>query len=114
MPKSMHQATGRKFFKQFPPNGLFVFKTMSGNERRTLKKIAKVRAVDLRIGKKGLTRTFVEEARKILSRDGMIKFSHSLGREDHNELISRIEFLLSADLVTKVGKTLTFCKISST
>ena len=113
MPKSMHQATGRKFFKQFPPNGLFVFKTMSGNERRTLKKIAKVRAVDLRIGKKGLTRTFVEEARKILSRDGMIKFSHSLGREDHNELISRIEFLLSADLVAKVGKTL-MAKTAST
>ena len=85
---------------------------MNGKERRTLKSMAKVRPVDLKIGKKGLTETFLDEARKILSRDGMIKFSHSLVREDRNDLVSKIEPLLSVNLVEKVGKTLTFSQVA--
>lgn len=85
---------------------------MNGKERRTLKSMAKVRPIDLKIGKKGLTETFLEEARKILSRDGMIKFSHSLVREDRNDLVSKIEPLLSVNLVEKVGKTLTFSQVA--
>ena len=85
---------------------------MNGKERRTLKSMAKVRPIDLKIGKKGLTETFLEEARKILSRDGMIKFSHSLVREDRNDLVSNIEPLLSVNLVEKVGKTLTFSQVA--
>ena len=85
---------------------------MNGKERRTLKSMAKVRPIDLKIGKKGLTETFLDEARKILSRDGMIKFSHSLVREDRNDLVSKIEPLLSVNLVEKVGKTLTFSKVA--
>jgi RNA-binding protein YhbY len=85
---------------------------MNGKERRNLKSIAKVRPVDLKIGKKGLTETFLNEARKILSRDGMIKFSHSLVREDRNDLVSKIEPLLSVNLVEKVGKTLTFSQVA--
>tara|TARA_E500000178_G_scaffold46891_1_gene42122 strand:- start:2196 stop:2456 length:261 start_codon:yes stop_codon:yes gene_type:complete len=85
---------------------------MNGKERRTLKSIAKVRPIDLKIGKKGLTETFLDEARKILSRDGMIKFSHSLVREDRNDLVSKIEPLLSVNLVEKVGKTLTFSQVA--
>ena len=54
---------------------------MNGKERRNLKSMAKIRPIDLKIGKRGLTETFLDEARKILSRDGMIKFSHSLVRE---------------------------------
>ena len=85
---------------------------MNGKERRTLKSMAKVRPIDLKIGKKGLTETFLEEAHKILSRDGMIKFSHSLVREDRNDLVSKIEPLLSVNLVEKVGKTLTFSQVA--
>ncbi|MGB0355022.1 MAG: YhbY family RNA-binding protein [Opitutales bacterium] len=85
---------------------------MNGKERRTLKSMAKVRPIDLKIGKKGLTETFLDEARKILSRDGMIKFSHSFVREDRNDLVSKIEPLLSVNLVEKVGKTLTFSQVA--
>ena len=85
---------------------------MNGKERRNLKSMAKVRPIDLKIGKKGLTETFLDEARKILSRDGMIKFSHSLVREDRNDLVSKIELLLSVNLVEKVGKTLTFSQVA--
>ena len=85
---------------------------MNGKERRTLKSIAKVRPIDLKIGKKGLTETFLDEARKILSRDGMIKFSHSLVREDRNDLVSKIEPVRSVNLVEKVGKTLTFSQVA--
>lgn len=85
---------------------------MNGKERRNLKSMAKVRPVDLKIGKKGLTETFLGEARKILSRDGMIKFSHSLVREDRNDVVSKIEPLLSVNLVEKVGKTLTFSQVT--
>ncbi|MBD36642.1 MAG: hypothetical protein CMI28_01005 [Opitutae bacterium] len=86
---------------------------MNGKEKRNLKSIAKVRPVDLKIGKKGLTDTFVEEARKILSRDGMVKLSHSFARDDRNELICKIEPMLSANLIEKVGKTLTFSNASA-
>jgi RNA-binding protein YhbY len=85
---------------------------MNGKERRNLKSIAKVRPIDLKIGKKGLSETFLNEARKILSRDGMIKFSHSLVREERNDLVSKIEPLLSVNLVEKVGKTLTFSQVA--
>lgn len=85
---------------------------MNGKERRTLKSMAKVRPIDLKIGKKGLTETFLDEARIILSRDGMIKFSHSFVREDRNDLVSKIEPLLSVNLVEKVGKTLTFSQVT--
>ena len=50
---------------------------MKGRDRRNLKSLAKVRSIDLKIGKKGLTSNFLEEARKILLRDGMIKMSHT-------------------------------------
>lgn len=85
---------------------------MNGKERRNLKSMAKVRPIDLKIGKKGLTETFLDEARNILSRDGMIKFSHSLVREDRNDLVSKIEPLLSVNLVEKVGRTLTFSQVA--
>ena len=85
---------------------------MNGKKRRNLKSMAKIRPIDLKIGKKGLTETFLDEARKILSRDGMIKFSHSLVREDRNDLVSKIEPLLSVNLVEKVGKTLTFSQVA--
>ena len=52
---------------------------MNGKERKILNQWRKS---DLSTKeKRGLTETFLDEARKILSRDGMIKFSHSLVRE---------------------------------
>ena len=85
---------------------------MKGRDRRNLKSLAKVRSIDLKIGKKGLTSNFIEEARKILLRDGMIKMSHTLLKNERHDVISKIELLLSVQLIEKVGKTLTFHKIS--
>lgn len=86
---------------------------MKGRDRRNLKSLAKVRPIDLKIGKKGLTSNFLEEARKILLRDGMIKMSHTLLKNERHDVISKIELLLSVQLIEKVGKTLTFHKIST-
>jgi len=86
---------------------------MSGRDRRSLKSLAKTRSIDLKIGKKGLTNTFLEEANKVLTKDSMIKFSHSLIRAERNELITKIEDKLSVNLIEKVGKTLTFHKTPS-
>lgn len=86
---------------------------MNGKERRKLKSIAKVRSVDLKIGKKGLSEAFLQEAFKILSKDGMIKFSHTMLREERDDLISSIEKLMSVNLIEKVGKTITFSKTPS-
>ena len=83
---------------------------MKGRDRRNLKSLAKVRSIDLKIGKKGLTSNFLEEARKILLRDGMIKMSHTLLKNERHDVISKIELLLSVQLIEKVGKTLTFHK----
>ena len=86
---------------------------MNGKERRKLKSIAKVRSVDLKIGKKGLSDAFLQEASRILLKDGMVKFSHSMLREERDDLISSIEKLMSVNLIEKVGKTITFSKTSS-
>ena len=83
---------------------------MNGRERRNLKSLAKTRSIDLKIGKKGLTDTFLEEANKVLVKDSMIKFSHSLIKADRDELIAKIELKLSVILIENVGKTLTFHK----
>ena len=85
---------------------------MKGRDRRNLKSLAKVRSIDLKIGKKGLTSNFLEEATKILLRDGMIKMSHTLLKNERHDVISKIELLLSVQLIEKVGKTLTFHKIT--
>ena len=83
---------------------------MNGKEKRNLKSRAKTRSIDLKIGKKGLTDTFLEEANKVLVKDSMIKFSHSLIKADRDELIAKIELNLSVILIENVGKTLTFHK----
>ena len=83
---------------------------MNGKEKRNLKSRAKTRSIDLKIGKKGITDTFLEEANKVLVKDSMIKFSHSLIKSDRDELIAKIELRLSVILIENVGKTLTFHK----
>ena len=83
---------------------------MNGKEKRNLKSRAKTRSIDLKIGKKGLTDTFLEEANKVLVKDSMIQFSHSLIKADRDELIAKIELKLSVILIENVGKTLTFHK----
>ena len=86
---------------------------MNGKEKRNLKSRAKTRSIDLKIGKKGLTDTFLEEANKVLVKDSMIKFSHSLIKSDRDELIAKIELRLSVILIENVGKTLTFHKTTA-
>ena len=83
---------------------------MNGKEKRNLKSRAKTRSIDLKIGKKVLTDAFLEEANKVIVKDSMIKFSHSLIKADRDELIAKIELRLSVILIENVGKTLTFHK----
>ena len=47
----------------------------SGSERRLLKSSAKVREVDVKIGKKGLTQNVILEIQLVLNRDKMVKVS---------------------------------------
>ena len=81
---------------------------MNGREKRLLKSKAKVRPVDLKIGKLGLSENFLKEAKKIIKKDGMIKFvlpGTKLIRLNQEEQITKI---LCLDLVARVGKTATF------
>lgn len=87
-----------------------IFPLMNGKTRRNLKSLAKVRAVDLKIGKKGLTRNFLNEARTILEKDGMLKLSHVIPKSDLPKIIDQLLSLLSVILIEKVGKTMTFAR----
>ena len=48
---------------------------LTGKEKRILKSTAKVREVDIKIGKNGLTRNVILEIQTILNRDNMVKVS---------------------------------------
>ena len=49
--------------------------TLSGKDRGKMKSVLKTRKVDLKLGKKGLASNFLEEAKKVISVDKMIKVS---------------------------------------
>ena len=84
--------------------------SISGRERRKLKAVAKVRTVDLKIGKNGFSQNFAEEAKLIINRDGMIKFSHQGSKQERDSTIQIISEDLNITLIEHVGKTMTFVK----
>ena len=49
--------------------------TLSGKDRGKMKSVLKTRKVDLKLGKKGLTANFLEEAKRVISVEKMIKVS---------------------------------------
>ena len=80
----------------------------SGSERRLLKSSAKVREVDVKIGKKGLTQNVILEIQLVLKRDKMVKVSFRDEREKRVKLVEGIQEKIESTLVEFVGKTDTF------
>ena len=80
----------------------------SGSERRLLKSSAKVREVDVKIGKKGLTQNVILEIQLGLKRDKMVKVSFRDEREKRVKLVEGIQEKIESTLVEFVGKTATF------
>ena len=84
------------------------FKEHTGKEKRILKASAKIRNVDIKIGKKGLTKNVILEIQNVLKRDKMVKVSFNEQRKNRNELIDSIKNSIDSTLVELVGKTATF------
>ena len=80
----------------------------SGHERRILKSSAKVREVDVKIGKKGITPNVIDEIKTVLNRDRMVKVSFRADRVKRVELVQLIQDAVELTLVQSVGKTATF------
>jgi RNA-binding protein YhbY len=80
----------------------------SGSERRLLKSSAKIREVDVKIGKKGLTQNVILEIQLVLNRDKMVKVSFRDERDKRIKLVEGIQEKIESTLVEFVGKTATF------
>ena len=85
--------------------------TPRGKERRLLKSSAKIRSIDVKIGKKGLTENVILEIQTILDRDKMVKISFNKERQRRIELIELLQSSINSTLVELVGKTATFSLI---
>jgi RNA-binding protein YhbY len=80
----------------------------SGRERRLLKSSAKIREVDVKIGKNGLTANVIGEIKTVLNRDRMVKVSFRGDRAKRVELVQKIQDAVETTLIQSVGKTATF------
>ena len=80
----------------------------SGSERRLLKSSAKIRNVDVKIGKNGLTNNVIQEIQFILNRDKMVKVSFREEREKRIKQVESIQETIDSTLIELVGKTATF------
>jgi RNA-binding protein YhbY len=80
----------------------------SGSERRLLKSSAKIRNVDIKIGKKGVTPNVIQEIQFILNRDKMVKVSFKEDREKRIKQVDSILETIDSTLIESVGKTATF------
>jgi len=82
--------------------------TLSGKERGALKSVLKTRPTDLKLGRKGITENFINEAKLIISKDKMIKVSLG-GNKDARSLASKeLALALEAELISSVGKVSSF------
>jgi RNA-binding protein YhbY len=80
----------------------------NGRERRLLKSSAKVREVDVKIGKNGLSPNVIDEIKTVLNRDRMVKVSFREDRAKRVELVQSIQNAVETTLIQSVGKTATF------
>ena len=86
--------------------------TLSGKERGTLKSVLKTRPTDLKLGRKGITENFINEAKLIISKDKMIKVSLG-GNKDARALASKeLALALEAELISSVGKVSSFYSLA--
>jgi len=86
--------------------------TLSGKERGALKSVLKTRPTDLKLGRKGITENFINEAKLIISKDKMIKVSLG-GNKDARSLASKeLALALEAELISSVGKVSSFYSLA--
>ena len=86
-------------------------KIPKGKEKRILKSSAKVRSIDVKVGKKGLTENVILEIQTVLNRDKMVKVSFSEDRKKRIELVDSLQNSINSTLIELVGKTATFSLI---
>jgi|SaaInlStandDraft_1057018.scaffolds.fasta_scaffold111404_2 RNA-binding protein YhbY len=85
---------------------------LSGKERGALKSIFKIRPIDLKMGRKGITANFIKEAKLIISKDKMIKIA--LGKDKKERFLEskELERVLEVELISCVGKNASFYSLS--
>jgi len=86
-------------------------KIPKGKEKRILKSSAKVRSIDVKVGKKGLTENVILEIQTVLKRDKMVKVSFNEDRKKRIELVDSLQNSINSTLIELVGKTATFSLI---
>ena len=86
--------------------------TLSGKERGALKSVLKTRPTDLKLGRKGITENFINEAKLIITKDKMIKVSLE-GNKDARSLASKeLALALESELISSVGKVSSFYSLA--
>jgi len=86
-------------------------KIPKGKEKRILKSSAKVRSIDVKVGKKGLTENVILEIQTVLERDKMVKVFFNEDRKKRIELVDSLQNSINSTLIELVGKTATFSLI---
>ena len=81
---------------------------LSGKEKREMRSILKIRPIDLRVGKRGLTHEFIRECSKILGKDAMIKLGLPADKELKEKIIEEFSKETTTLCIAKVGKTAAF------
>ena len=84
--------------------------SLTGKLRRELKSRAKIRPVDIRIGKKGVTDNVMAELRKVFENEDLVKVAFTQDREIRTALLAEIEDKLVAVSIAVTGKTATLYK----
>ena len=87
-------------------------KTLSGKERGTLKSVLKTRPIDLKLGRKGITETFINEAKLIISKEKMIKVSLAGDKHARSLASKELALALEAELISSVGKVSSFYSLA--
>ena len=83
-----------------------------GKVRKNLKSIAKIRPVDVKVGKRGITRALLLEVRKPLDKDGIVKVSLNAKKQIRIDQAKELEEELQAELISMIGKTASFARES--
>ena len=79
-----------------------------GREKRELRRVLKIRPVDLKVGKYGLSPEFMRECAKVLAKESMIKLALPADKDLQLDLINEFSQKTSAQFIAKVGKTVAF------
>ena len=80
----------------------------SGKDRGKMKSVLKTRKVDLKLGKKGLTAIFLEESKKVISVDKMIKVSLDSDKRKRKEQTQVFAKTLGLSHISTVGRIASF------